>query len=516
MDSRQLIDAQFNRAVEIVQGLPKTGPIQTGYEEKLTMYRSVSHSTSPHPGADTPSFPANLLPYSLYKQATVGNVTSPRPGIFDMLGRAKWYACLRLYSSSVDGFFIPPRDAWAKHRDLDPSEAKWLYVDALLKVFGTPRFQSHSDKTVAKDLIDELRSYGGDSQNLVSSYTLTRSGSRGSSSSNSTASEDDAPIPASGLRDFQHPSSHQHFSSVVYSESSDDGEAGDETRDLPALSQQQQQQRPLSSMSFSSRYKTPLTSSFALTSPPPRRTSVPPMQPLPNFETPSAFADPQTATSLPTSSTYTSSASYAAPSSSAPQIQSAEPSYRSHPTTSRHSSATVAHLRPPSRALFVSLEHAVENMQAHLAALTERIDTLESSLTTHPHPPAQISTSHSSRTSSGCGSPADSQTIAQAFEWDVDDMGLWTLVLKPLLRNLSSLQHFLVFFLRGGQDRSPVLIIVRRLCLDISFVMVVLGLLRTVWVKTGTRRREVGAALTILWGAVTGRRRIPGGKNFRL
>lgn len=26
------------------------------------------------------------------------------------------------------------RDAWAKHKDLDPHEAKWLYVDALLKV----------------------------------------------------------------------------------------------------------------------------------------------------------------------------------------------------------------------------------------------------------------------------------------------------------------------------------------------------------------------------------------------
>lgn len=33
------IDAQFNRAVEIVQNLPKTGPIQTGYEDKLNMYR---------------------------------------------------------------------------------------------------------------------------------------------------------------------------------------------------------------------------------------------------------------------------------------------------------------------------------------------------------------------------------------------------------------------------------------------------------------------------------------------
>ena len=41
LNSRQLIDAQFDRAVEIVQGLPKTGPIQTGYEEKLDMYGYV-------------------------------------------------------------------------------------------------------------------------------------------------------------------------------------------------------------------------------------------------------------------------------------------------------------------------------------------------------------------------------------------------------------------------------------------------------------------------------------------
>lgn len=39
MDSHQLIDAQFDRAVEVVQSLPKNGPIQTDYEEKLTMYR---------------------------------------------------------------------------------------------------------------------------------------------------------------------------------------------------------------------------------------------------------------------------------------------------------------------------------------------------------------------------------------------------------------------------------------------------------------------------------------------
>lgn len=47
MSSRELIDAQFDRAVEIVQNLPKTDPIQTGYEEKLAMYRCATSSTIP-------------------------------------------------------------------------------------------------------------------------------------------------------------------------------------------------------------------------------------------------------------------------------------------------------------------------------------------------------------------------------------------------------------------------------------------------------------------------------------
>jgi len=42
MASHELIDAQFDRAVEIVQSLPTTGPIQTDYEEKLLMYRQVT------------------------------------------------------------------------------------------------------------------------------------------------------------------------------------------------------------------------------------------------------------------------------------------------------------------------------------------------------------------------------------------------------------------------------------------------------------------------------------------
>ena len=32
------------------------------------------------------------------------------------------------------GIDATSRDAWAKHTDLDSYEAKWLYVDALMKV----------------------------------------------------------------------------------------------------------------------------------------------------------------------------------------------------------------------------------------------------------------------------------------------------------------------------------------------------------------------------------------------
>ena len=63
MDSHELIDAQFDRAVEIVQNLPKTGPIQTGYEEKLTMYRYV---------ADCYVVASDLRFFSLYKQGELG------------------------------------------------------------------------------------------------------------------------------------------------------------------------------------------------------------------------------------------------------------------------------------------------------------------------------------------------------------------------------------------------------------------------------------------------------------
>ena len=48
--------------------------------------------------------------YALYKQATIGNVNTSRPGQFDFVGRAKW-------------------DAWEKLKGTSTKEAMQQYVD---------------------------------------------------------------------------------------------------------------------------------------------------------------------------------------------------------------------------------------------------------------------------------------------------------------------------------------------------------------------------------------------------
>ncbi|ORY24296.1 acyl CoA binding protein-domain-containing protein [Naematelia encephala] len=106
----QVIDAQFHRAVDIVQSLPKAGPVQTSYEDKLRLY-------------------------ALYKQATEGDISITRPGLLDMLGRAKW-------------------DSWNKQKGVKKVEAKRLYVASLLKILR--RF---ADRESAKKAIEELEGF---------------------------------------------------------------------------------------------------------------------------------------------------------------------------------------------------------------------------------------------------------------------------------------------------------------------------------------------------------------------
>ncbi|KIM45895.1 hypothetical protein M413DRAFT_440947 [Hebeloma cylindrosporum] len=452
MATNGLIDAQFDRAVEIVQSLPKTGPIQTDYEEKLTMY-------------------------SLFKQATVGNVKSPRLGIWDMLGRAKW-------------------DAWAKHQDLDPYEAKWLYVEALLKVL-----RKYSDKTTAMDLVQELESYGGDPSNLVMSRS-NLSKSPGSDTSGSTVSEGVLPIsravPPVTLRK-QYP----HGSEDEADSTSDEG--SDDAHELPPVNtgrfsvdtgRRSAEIRPQSSLS-STRYRTPLAGSLHVSPPPQNR--VPSHQPLPGFETPSAFAEPTpvTSSSYPPANPYGGSYSETSRMMSPPLQYQSHPSYRSQ-MQSHPSNYGIP--PPPSTS---ALERAVENVQVHLAALTERLETLESRSLL----PSRSNVSGSPRGTGGSpiwaggrGSPYDRN--GEPF-WDIDDLGMWSVVLNPLSRGLEKLRVMATFFART-ENRSPSMIIIRRLCLDVSFFLCVIAIFGAIWRKSGVRRREVKTALVVLWNAVLG------------
>ncbi|KAL9940782.1 hypothetical protein V8E36_000270 [Tilletia maclaganii] len=79
--------AQFDKAVALVQGMPKDGPVKPSTAEQLVFY-------------------------GLYKQATVGDNNTTRPGMIDFTGKAKW-------------------DAWKKHEGKSQEDAKAEYVQAL-------------------------------------------------------------------------------------------------------------------------------------------------------------------------------------------------------------------------------------------------------------------------------------------------------------------------------------------------------------------------------------------------
>ncbi|KAG9048094.1 hypothetical protein FS837_000800 [Tulasnella sp. UAMH 9824] len=80
-------NAKFEKAVKIVQELPKDGPVQPTQEDKLKFY-------------------------AYYKQATIGNVNTPRPGMLDFVGKAKW-------------------DAWDAQKDVSKEDAQKKYVETL-------------------------------------------------------------------------------------------------------------------------------------------------------------------------------------------------------------------------------------------------------------------------------------------------------------------------------------------------------------------------------------------------
>ena len=59
--------------------------------------------------SDDPGNEAKLTLYALYKQATAGDVSGKKPGMLDMVGRAKY-------------------DAWSKVKGTSTDEAKQQYI----------------------------------------------------------------------------------------------------------------------------------------------------------------------------------------------------------------------------------------------------------------------------------------------------------------------------------------------------------------------------------------------------
>jgi len=363
--------------------------------------------------------------------------------------------------------------------------------------------RKYSDRTIAKSLIEELESYGGDVSHIVrsrkygtlflSSVCLllaiveTLSRSQGSDSSGSTASDDeDADAPR------------YNNAPLIRHEAAQAGEIipDGQARELPLVFQSEQvatqSDRPSSSIS-SHRYRTPLAGSLAMSPPPPQ--GLPATQPHPGFETPSAFAEPSpvSSPSYPTMSSYVGVSSESSRTRMATPTQ-VYPALQNYRLPLPHQPLRDYPTQPASR---LTLERAVENVQVHLAALTERLESLET-LTS-------LSRSHS-YPGSGHASPGRGRRSphgGRPSEWDLDDLGMWSIVLNPLSRGLEKLRELAHFFARN-EDRSPTSIVVRRLCLDISFFVCLLIVARLLWKKGGVRRKEVRTALVILWRAILG------------
>uniref|UniRef100_A0A7E4VI58 ACB domain-containing protein n=2 Tax=Panagrellus redivivus TaxID=6233 RepID=A0A7E4VI58_PANRE len=85
------LDEKFTAAVDVVQKLPKEGPVSSSNEQKLKFY-------------------------SLYKQATIGDINTERPGMFSFVEKAKW-------------------DAWKAREGTSQADAKAQYVEVLLAMF---------------------------------------------------------------------------------------------------------------------------------------------------------------------------------------------------------------------------------------------------------------------------------------------------------------------------------------------------------------------------------------------
>lgn len=277
----------------------------------------------------------------------------------------------------------------------------------------------------------------------------------------------------------------------------DDGHVGPL---LPSTYAASQANRPQSSLS-THRYRTPMAS--MMMSSPPFGTAIPPTQPIPTFETPSAFEGEPSMSPVPPTGYPTTSYPAHLAHTSRPGVISPHNQYPNFKPLAMRQQPLQPGMtpRPLSRPV---LEKAIESVQAHLAALTERIESLEASSfqrSTGSLPgPRSPGWGRTGRGSSR--SPLGGSRNTEDFS-NFEDMGMWSMVLTPLSR-VFELFTQLVSFLTKNESRSPALVIIRRLFLDLSFLLCVLATLRWAWRKSGVRRKEVNYALRVLWRAILG------------
>ena len=82
--------------------------VQASFEAAVAASKSLS---------ERPDNQTLLQLYALYKQGAAGDVSGPRPGMFDFIGGAKY-------------------DAWAKLKGTSSEDAMKKYVDLVKKLSG--------------------------------------------------------------------------------------------------------------------------------------------------------------------------------------------------------------------------------------------------------------------------------------------------------------------------------------------------------------------------------------------
>ena len=319
----------------------------------------------------------------------------------------------------------------------------------------------------------------------------------------------------------------------------------------------QQTLRPASSLS-SNRYRTPMAGSLAMSPPAPMREPsasaiytqqyivsqqhpsrpqpAPYVQPLSEYEAASSFPGPS-----PTSGGGPSPTMGAAALRQLDRRQSADQSralgashrvpLHRHMTSSYTSTATsvapgAIEMQDFASGTISPIERAVVGVQASLAALQERLESLEASAVLGTPPPmgASGTSPYNSRLSlhsqGGGGRRGDPSKrpplpthIPWYLRWDPSDfgwehMGMWSLVLSPAARTTRFLLRVLAFLLPRHSEKplSPGLLVFRRVLLDVSFTLCMFAVARKLWKRSGMKQGEVTVALQGLWTAIAGSR----------